>query len=83
MKRLRLGVALLLLLPAAGCVFAVGGDDERNEELRDRVRALEHRIDRLEGEPAVQYGRARRSTEFHPVPPRPPDPPETVPGGPK
>ena len=58
MNRVRRAAALLLLLPAAGCVFAVGGDDEGNEALRDRVRALERRIDRLEGGDAA--GRAPR-----------------------
>ncbi len=38
---------LAFLLPLGGCVFAVGGDGE-NESLRDKVRGLEKRVDRLE-----------------------------------
>ena len=37
-----------LLLPLTGCVFAGGSDDEGNEALRDRVRELEKRVDRIE-----------------------------------
>jgi hypothetical protein len=45
-------LGLLLLLPLTGCVFAVGADDEGTEKLRDRVRELERRLDRLEAPPS-------------------------------
>jgi hypothetical protein len=84
MAKWRRAAALAFLLPAAGCVFAVGGDDDGNEELRDRVRMLEHRIDRLEhGGEAPPGPRLRREVRA-PAPrtesdaPRPP-----VGGGPR
>jgi len=72
---LRRGLALLLLLPSAGCVFAVGADDEACDDLRDRVRALERRIDRLEGAPGPS-GFLRHPAPDAPPPPPPPKPPE-------
>lgn len=57
MKRLRTVLFAAGLLPLTGCVFAVGSDDEGTEALRDRVRALEKRVDRIE-RPA-QEGAAR------------------------
>ncbi len=46
--RLRLLALLgLLTLPLSGCVFAVGHGE--SEALRDRVRDLEKRVERLEG----------------------------------
>jgi hypothetical protein len=47
MKSVRRVLPVLLLLPLAGCVLAIDGDGD-NEKLRDRVRELERRIDRLE-----------------------------------
>jgi len=51
MKRLRAVLGLAAALPLAGCVFAVGTDSEGDELLRDRVRELEHRVERLERGP--------------------------------
>jgi len=48
MKVPRRSLAFLLMMPLTGCVFAVGSDDEGNEKLRDRVRDLEKRVDRIE-----------------------------------
>jgi len=48
MKRARTALFAAMLLPLTGCVFAVGSDDEGTEALRDRVRALEKRVDRIE-----------------------------------
>jgi len=89
----RRGLALLLALPMAGCVFAVSGDDDENEELRDRVRALEHRIERLEGGDRppprlrIREGAYLPAAPVRPVPPTPAAPPvparEVVPGAPK
>jgi len=43
----------LVALSLSGCVFAVGSGGD-NEPLRDRVRELEKRVDRLEGGGQVQ-----------------------------
>ena len=48
MRRTRAALFGALLLPLTGCVFAVGVDDDKTEGLRDRVRTLEKRVDRLE-----------------------------------
>ena len=48
MRVIRRLLPLAFLLPLGGCVFAVGGDGEGNEKLRDKVRDLEKRVDRLE-----------------------------------
>ena len=48
MRAIRRLLPLAFLLPLGGCVFAVGGDGEGNEKLRDKVRDLEKRVDRLE-----------------------------------
>jgi hypothetical protein len=91
----RRGFALLLAAPMAGCVFAVSGDDDETEALRDRVRHLEHRIERLEhgdgpadlarpaprraGRPAGESNRLKPP----PAPPAPPEPPAPpAPAGP-
>lgn len=47
MKAVRALVVLSLVLPLGGCIFAVGGKGE-SEALRDRVRDLEKRVERLE-----------------------------------
>jgi hypothetical protein len=70
MKRPRTAAALLLLLPLSGCVFAVGtGDDEKADEMRDRIRAMERRLDRLERADVYLPAAA-------PTPPAPPAAPE-------
>jgi hypothetical protein len=47
-RRLRLLASVALLaVPLSGCVFAVGHGE--SEALRDRVRDLEKRVERLEG----------------------------------
>jgi len=56
MNRCRAALFGALLLPLTGCVFAVGSDDEGTEALRDRVRALEGRVDRIE-HPGQDRGR--------------------------
>jgi hypothetical protein len=48
MKRTRAALFTAMLLPLTGCVFAVGADDEGTEKIRDQVRELEKRVDRLE-----------------------------------
>jgi len=48
MKGSRAALFAVLLLPLTGCVFAVGVDDDKNEALRDRVRDLERRMDRMD-----------------------------------
>ena len=52
MKLRRLAAAVLVALPLSGCVFAVGSGD--NEPLRDRVRKLEKRVEKLESPGQVQ-----------------------------
>ena len=48
MRVRRLAVLLLLAAPLGGCIFAVGSGGE-SEALRDKVRDLENRMERLEG----------------------------------
>ena len=80
MRPARLVLAAALLLPLGGCVLAVG--EGENEGLRDRVRDLERRVDRMErpGMPEPMHPGMHvpmfRSGEFHPAPPgREPPPP--------
>jgi hypothetical protein len=54
MNRFRAALFAALLLPLTGCVFAVGSDDEGTEALRDRVRDLEKRVDRME-RPTIRW----------------------------
>ena len=53
MNRLRTALFAATLLPLTGCVFAVGSDDEETERLRDRVRDLEQRVDRIDPPPVI------------------------------
>jgi hypothetical protein len=72
MRRPRTAAALLLLFPLSGCVFAVGveGEDEA-DELRDRVRAMERRLERLEhaGVISMLQGHAVPGAEAAPAAP--------------
>ena len=55
MTRTRAALFAAMLLPLTGCVFAVGADDEGTEKIRDEVRELERRVDRLERPATVVY----------------------------
>ena len=69
MNRLRCALFTVLLLPLTGCVFAVGSDDDETERLRDRVRELEKRLDRIENPTTlVIEGKTYREVPVEPVP---------------
>lgn len=88
MRSVRRVLSAALVLPLAGCVFAVGSDDDEIEGLRDRVREMERRVDRLErpwqgwGQPVPMFqveGQGRGTFQVVPAPPAP-KPPEKEPG---
>jgi hypothetical protein len=64
MRVSRRSLAFVLMLPVTGCVFAVGSDDDGTEALRDRVRALEKRVDRMEQHPAVVFDSGRNAKVY-------------------
>ena len=69
MNRLRAALFTVLMLPLTGCVFAVGSDDDETERLRDRVRELEKRVDRIERPPVlVIEGKTYKEVPAEPIP---------------